>query len=165
MSGSVPTKTLPSRSTCGQPPKHYEPILSAKAKNLVAKYVSTHRLFKPYVAFVNQLSSVSLPSKVQDAMKDEKWMKAMTIKMDALEKNCTWELVSLPPRKKTVGCRWVHTVKHNPDGSAERYKGRLVAKGYTQKYGVDYDETFAPVAKMNTIQVLLSLAANLDWPL
>ncbi|XP_024187552.2 uncharacterized protein LOC112192448 isoform X2 [Rosa chinensis] len=165
VSGSVPTKTLPSRSTRGQPPKHYEPTLSAKTKYPVANYVSTHRLSKPYVAFVNQLSSVSLPSKVQDAMKDEKWMKAMTVEMDALEKNCTWELVSLPPGKKTVGCRWVYTVKHNSDGSVDRYKARLVAKGYTQKYGVDYDETFAPVAKINTIRVLLSLAANLDWPL
>nr|AFP55546.1 gag-pol polyprotein [Rosa rugosa] len=165
VSGSVPTKILPSRSTRGQPPKHYEPTLSAKAKYPVAKYVSTHRLSKPYAAFVNQLSSVSLPSKVQDAMKDEKWMKAMTVEMDALEKNCTWELVSLPQGKKTVGCRWVYTVKHNSDGSVDRYKARLVAKGYTQKYGVDYDETFAPVAKINTIRVLLSLAANLDWPL
>ncbi|XP_040362272.1 uncharacterized protein LOC112202395 [Rosa chinensis] len=165
VSDIVPTKTLPSRSTRGQPPKHYEPTLNAKAKYPVANYVSTHRLSKPYVAFVNQLSSVSLPSKVQDAMRDEKWMQAMTVEMDALEKNCTWELVSLPPGKKTVGCRWVYTVKHNLDGSVDRYKARLVAKGYTQKYGVDYDETFAPVAKINTIRVLLSLAANLDWPL
>ncbi|KAM5578991.1 hypothetical protein ABKV19_009000 [Rosa sericea] len=98
-------------------------------------------------------------------MKDEKWMKAMTVEMDALEKNCTWELVSLPPGKKTVGCMWVHTVKHNSDSSVDRYMARLVAKGYTHKYGVDYDETFAPVAKINTIRVLLLLATNLDWPL
>ncbi|PRQ56600.1 putative RNA-directed DNA polymerase [Rosa chinensis] len=107
----------------------------------------------------------SAPTSPKDAMRDEKWMQAMAVEMDALEKNCTWELVSLPPGKKTVGCRWVYTVKHNSNGSVDRYKARLVAKGYTQKYGVDYDETFAPVAKINTIRVLLSLAANLDWPL
>ena len=58
-----------------------------------------------------------------------------------------------------------HIYTNNPDGSINRYKARLVAKGYTQKYGIDYEDTFAPKATMNTIQVLISLAANLNWPL
>ncbi|KAL6185124.1 hypothetical protein ACLB2K_041259 [Fragaria x ananassa] len=85
--------------------KKYEPLLSAKAKYPIANYVPTHRLFKPYVAFVNQLSVVSVFSKVHDAIKEEKWAKAMEIEMDALKKNDTWDLVPLPPGKKTVGCR------------------------------------------------------------
>ena len=83
----------------------------------------------------------------------------------ALRKNRTWSLVELPKNKKTVGCKWLFNVKVKPDGSVERYKARLVARGFTQTYEVDYSETFAPVAKLNTIRILLSLAANLEWPL
>ena len=64
-----------------------------------------------------------------------------------------------------MGCKSIFTVKYRSNGSIENYKARLVSKGFTQTYEIDYQETFAPIAKLNTIQVLLSLAANLDWPL
>lgn len=85
--------------------------------------------------------------------------------MNALEKNGTWKLVNLPKDKKTIECKWVFTVTCKADGSVERYKARLVAKGFTQTLGIDYQETLAPVAEMNSIRVLLSFAVNYSWPL
>jgi Reverse transcriptase (RNA-dependent DNA polymerase) len=85
--------------------------------------------------------------------------------LGALDKNKTWEIVPLPIGKKAVGFKWIFTVKQNPDGKVERYKTRLMAKGYSQTYDIDYDETFASVAKMSTVRTLVSLAANGGWKL
>ncbi|RVW74752.1 Retrovirus-related Pol polyprotein from transposon TNT 1-94 [Vitis vinifera] len=104
-------------------------------------------------------------SEYSEAFKYPKWKAAVDEEVRALEKNGTWEITDLPRGKKPVGCKWIFTVKYKADGNVDRYKARLVAKGFTQSYGIDYQETFAPVAKLNTVRVLLSLAANLDWSL
>ena len=81
---------------------------------------------------------------MQDALIILKWKKAILDEISALEKNKTWDVVSLPKEKTTVGCKWVFIVKCNSDGSLHRYKARLVTKGFNQTYGIDYFETFAP---------------------
>jgi hypothetical protein len=162
---SEPLKELPNRVTRGKPKVNYEPVLHSKFKYPMNNYVSYHRLSKEKMAFVHQLSVVSIPNNVQEALDDSRWKEAMNEEMKALQKNSTWEVVDLPKGKIPVGCRWVFTIKYKADGTIERCKARLVAKGYTQTYGIDYMETFSPVAKINTVRILLSLAVNLDWPL
>ncbi|KAH9779117.1 retrovirus-related pol polyprotein from transposon RE1 [Citrus sinensis] len=154
----------PQRQNRGIPKPTYEPDFSSRVKYPMSHFVSNHRLSESNQSFVNQLSAVSIPNSVQEALKDPKWKAAVNDEMRSLQKNQTWELVDLPPGKKPVGCRWIYTIKYKADGSIERYKARLVAKGYTQTYRIDYTDTFAPVAKINTIRILLSLAVNLDWP-
>ncbi|KAK8923657.1 hypothetical protein KSP39_PZI019078 [Platanthera zijinensis] len=134
-------------------------------KHPLSNYVSYDSFSTAYKTFISSLASITIPSSWQEAIGIPEWKGAMLEEMMALEKNHTWDLVQLPFGKKTVGCKWVFTVKQNPQGVIERCKARLVARGYTQTFGVDYQETFAPVAKMNTIRVLLSCAACKGWDL
>ena len=143
----------------------YKPNFTSKIKYVMSHYVSNHRLSESNQSFVNQLSIISIPNSVHEALANKRWKTATDEEMKSLQKNETWELVDHPAGKKPVGCRWVYTVKYKADGTIKCFKARLVTKGYTQTYGIDYTNTFAPVAKINTVRVLLSLAANLDWPL
>uniref|UniRef100_A0A2N9I5Z3 Reverse transcriptase Ty1/copia-type domain-containing protein n=1 Tax=Fagus sylvatica TaxID=28930 RepID=A0A2N9I5Z3_FAGSY len=110
----------------------------------ISNYVSSHRLSPSCKAFANQLSFVSVPKNLQDALNNPRWKAAIVEEMEALQKNSTWKLVKLPKDKKTVDCKWVFTVKHKADGSIERFKARLVAKGYTQTYEEEVYMGFPP---------------------
>lgn len=87
----------------------------------------------------------------------------MTDEIIALENNGTWMVVYLAPGKKALGSKWVYRIKFKADGTIERYKARLVVLGNNQTEGVDYNETFAPVAKMVTVHAFLKLATSKNW--
>eukprot|EP00253_Pinus_taeda_P030370 PITA_30370 len=103
------------------------------------------------------------PIHFEDAIKDKKWIEVMDEEMNAIERNKTWDLVELPKGKEVIGVKWVYKTKSNAEGKIERHKARLVVKGYKQKYGRDYEETFAPVARMETVRAVLSIAAQNKW--
>ncbi|WVY93382.1 hypothetical protein V8G54_032470 [Vigna mungo] len=127
--------------------------------------LSYHRLSPSFYTCLSSISSVSIPKSVGDALSHPGWRQAMLDELSALQKSGTWELVQLPSGKSVVGCRWVYAIKVGPDGTIDRLKARLVAKGYTQIFGLDYGDTFSPVAKMTSVRLFIAMAALRQWPL
>ena len=87
----------------------------------------------------------------------------MKEELDALSKNHTWDLVTFPPGKSVFGCKWIQKIKTHSDGSIECYKTRLVVKGFTQEYRIDYKDTSTPVARISFIRALLAIATAYKW--
>ena len=133
------------------------------AQHPLHNHLSYVKLSLSFKAFVTKLDRVQIPNSIHEALQIPEWKAATLEEIRALEKNGTWTITSLPLNKRTVGCKWIFSVKHRVDGSVERFKACLMAKGFTQSYGIDYQETFALVAKLNTIRVLISLAVNKDY--
>ena len=97
-------------------------------------------------------------------MKHKHWRDVMSKEFNSTSEHSTWDLVEVTKTMNVVGCRWVFTIKYNSDGTIDRYKARIVARGYHQQQGVDYEDIFSPVIKSTTIRIVLGLAVNNEWP-
>nr|GEZ67913.1 retrovirus-related Pol polyprotein from transposon TNT 1-94 [Tanacetum cinerariifolium] len=105
------------------------------------------------------------PTTFHEAAKLKEWRDAMCEELKSVTKNETWELVNLLPNKNVVGLKWLYKTKMDSNGEIQKYKARIVAKGYSQKKGIDFEETFAPVARFETIRVVIVVAASYGWPI
>jgi hypothetical protein len=129
----------------------------------ITKYTCHDKLSSSQLAYTLSLLTETEPNSYTEACKHDQWTKAMQSELQALQQNNTWSIVPLPTGAKPIGSKWVYKIKRKADGSIERYKARLVAKGYNQVEGIDYFETFSPVAKMTTIRVILAIASINNW--
>lgn len=132
------------RSTAGIPPRRYD--------DFVAKASNEDKLFEPLT--LNQ--ALNCPQ-------SENWMNAMKEELTAINENKTWEISDLPAGRKAIGSKWVYKLKLGENNQILRYKARLVAQGFSQKFGVDYDEVFAPVIRSTTFRLLLSIAGQRNY--
>jgi hypothetical protein len=152
---SVPSASPTSNSSSGRKVRKLSDIYQrskslAHEENPIGETVNFSLLSKPDFQ----------PSCFKDACINEVWLQEMQEEIDSIHMNDTWELTKLPDDKKKIGTKWVSKTKYNSDGSVEKHKARLVAKGFTQRYGIDYEETFPPVVRQNTVRMMISLVAG-----
>ncbi|KAJ4793674.1 hypothetical protein LUZ62_044920 [Rhynchospora pubera] len=161
---SMPSTTIPETmstvvpSTSSQPPANTHTMITRNRDN-----TRKPRHFPDFVAFHSMLDKE--PTTFSKASPHPEWRQAMMTEIEALAANHTWTLVPPPTNQKVIGCKWIYKIKRKSDGSIERYKARLVVKGFNQQEGVDYFDTFSPVVRPMTIRVVLSLAVHHHWPI
>jgi hypothetical protein len=120
--------------------------------------------FSSYMALMCDLLEKE-PAFVEEAIQKKEWEDAMTEEYQSIVKNDVWEIVPRLKRKDVVSSIWIFKIKHDVDGSIEKYKERFVAHGFSQKEGIDYEETFSPVARYTSIGTIIALATKMKWKL
>lgn len=144
-------------------PESESSTVSGNTPYLLEHHISDVIFSKGHQAFLAAVLAGVEPKSYKEALQDKEWRDSMVNKRDAFEENDTFSFVDLPEGKEALGNLWVHKIKYNADGTEERKKSRLVVLGNHQVAGEDYSETFAPVAKMNTVRTLLKLIAVNKW--
>lgn len=138
------------------PPRYSDFVLDEWATNRAERHQEDEAL-----GLLLSQENEGLKLTFQEAVQSEKWRNAMDEEIFAIERNNTWKLVELPEKVKPIGLKWLYKVKK--DAAGTRHKARLVVKGYVQKYGIDFEEVFAPVARMETVRLILAISAKLNW--
>ncbi|MCH81055.1 retrovirus-related Pol polyprotein from transposon TNT 1-94 [Trifolium medium] len=131
----------------------------------ISDFHSYSNISKSLEHYAMSLVNDTEPKDYKEACKHQCWIDAMNAEISALRHNKTWIFVDAPSHVKPIGSKWVYKVKHKADGSIERYKARLVAKGYNQVEGLNFFDTFSPVAKITTVRTLIALASIQSWHL
>ncbi|GKC62254.1 retrovirus-related pol polyprotein from transposon TNT 1-94 [Tanacetum coccineum] len=130
-----------------------------------SSYVPFKDIPSTHVAFLANVFATLKPTSYKQAITHERWVKAMKDELAALERNETWTITSIPEGHKPITSKWVFKTKYKPNETVERLKARLVVRGFNQQEGLDYKDTFSPVAKLATVRVLIALATVKQWPL
>ena len=167
----IPSPVLRISTRNSHPPIHLQDYVcqvshASASSNIpypISDYLSYTNLSPSHCAFSLSIVSHTEPTTYAEANKFTCWKQVMQTEIAALENNGTWKLVDLPPNVKPIGCRWIYKIKHHADGSIERHKARLVAKGYNQVEGLDYFDTYSPVAKLTTVRTVIALASINHW--
>lgn len=175
--GSPPQSQTSRNSSQGSVTPESEENQSATSSSSAASSASTEepRNYRSLADIYNVTEEVELaddellfvgsvePSTYTQAVKDKAWEEAMKAEISSIERNNTWKLTKLPEGHKAIGLKWVFKLKHDTNGEIIKHKARLVAKGYVQREGIDFEEVFAPVTRLETVRLLLAVAAKNSW--
>jgi hypothetical protein len=165
--GGAPASVTPTGVEFVSPPSHGVYEDNDNDPNVPLRFRKLDDVLDSYDELQEQELMVAVgdgePATFEEARREQSWIKAMEVEMASIEQNGTWTLVSLPRGHKPIGLKWVFKLKRDETGKIVKHKARLVAKGYVQQQGVDFDEVFAPVARMESIRMLLAVAAQGGW--
>ncbi|GKB15425.1 ribonuclease H-like domain-containing protein [Tanacetum coccineum] len=147
------------------PAKFNDYVVNSSKKYGLEKYVTYTNLNTSIYYFSTNLNKSSELTSYFEAVKNPNWIKAMNNEIEALNRNNTWTVCELPVGRKAVGSKWLWKIKYKSTSEIERYKARVVAKGFSQREGFNYLETFSPVVKMSTVRCMLNVAICNGWDL
>lgn len=168
---SQPTTTITQpETTITSPPPQPDPQIQPQPQPNPPENIhkmrtrSKNQIVKPKTKFSLTIQTKPfIPTTLNQALRDEKWRNSMSDEFNAVQRNHTYDLVPPKPHHNVIPTTWIHTIKYLPSGTIDMHKSRLVARGDTQQYGLDYAETFSPVIKSTTVRLVPEQAVRLDW--